>query len=433
MKNEIKPQTLKGFNDYFSDDMRIRNFIRDSFRELAQEYGFEPLETPALEYSELILGQSGVEAEKLYYKFKDNGDRDVMLKYELMIPMCRAVAQNINNISFPYKRFQIQNVWRAENVQKGRMREFTQMDIDILGTASAISDAEIIQFGLDFLKKIGFKKYQVRINSREIIQGLVDVLQIDKEKFEAVYIAIDKLGKIGEEDVRAELTQNNKIEKGKIDKLLEILKMNDLEKISEILASSESGEKGISNIKSILSILQKAGIEGDLIKFDLSLARGLASYTGAVWEFEVIDGNVGSVSGGGRYDKAVSKYIGREIPATGTSFGLERLTEIMKEKKIIDTFSEKNSTLIIPLDENSLEYSFFVASKLREKKIETTLFPDFTKLKDSLRYADRKRFAWVIIIGENEISNNTIQLKNMIRKEQFSIDIENAIKKILSK
>lgn len=433
MKNEIKPQTLKGFNDYFSDDMRIRNFIRDSFRELAQEYGFEPLETPALEYSELILGQSGVEAEKLYYKFKDNGDRDVMLKYELMIPMCRAVAQNINNISFPYKRFQIQNVWRAENVQKGRMREFTQMDIDILGTASAISDAEIIQFGLDFLKKIGFKKYQVRINSREIIQGLVDVLQIDKEKFEAVYIAIDKLGKIGEEDVRAELTQNNKIEKGKIDKLLEILKMNDLEKISEILASSESGEKGISNIKSILSILQKAGIEGDLIKFDLSLARGLASYTGAVWEFEVIDGNVGSVSGGGRYDKAVSKYIGREIPATGTSFGLERLTEIMKEKKIIDTFSEKNSTLIIPLDENSLEYSFFVASKLREKKIETTLFPDFTKLKDSLRYADRKRFAWVIIIGENEISNNTIQLKNMIRKEQFSIDIENAIKEILSK
>lgn len=433
MKNEIKPQTLKGFNDYFSDDMRIRNFIRDSFRELAQEYGFEPLETPALEYSELILGQSGVEAEKLYYKFKDNGDRDVMLKYELMIPMCRAVAQNINNISFPYKRFQIQNVWRAENVQKGRMREFTQMDIDILGTASAISDAEIIQFGLDFLKKIGFKKYQVRINSREIIQGLVDVLQIDKEKFEAVYIAIDKLGKIGEEDVRAELTQNNKIEKGKIDKLLEILKMNDLEKISEILASSESGEKGISNIKSILSILQKAGIEGDLIKFDLSLARGLASYTGAVWEFEVIDGNVGSVSGGGRYDKAVSKYIGREIPATGTSFGLERLTEIMKEKKIIDTFSEKNSTLIIPLDENSLEYSFFVASKLREKKIETTLFPDFTKLKDSLRYADRKRFAWVIIIGKNEISNNTIQLKNMIRKEQFSIDIENAIKEILSK
>lgn len=433
MKNEIKPQTLKGFNDYFSDDMRIRNFIRDSFRELAQEYGFEPLETPALEYSELILGQSGAEAEKLYYKFKDNGDRDVMLKYELMIPMCRAVAQNINNISFPYKRFQIQNVWRAENVQKGRMREFTQMDIDILGTASAISDAEIIQFGLDFLKKIGFKKYQVRINSREIIQGLVDVLQIDKEKFEAVYIAIDKLGKIGEEDVRAELTQNNKIEKGKTDKLLEILKMNDLEKISEILASSESGEKGISNIKSILSILQKAGIEGDLIKFDLSLARGLASYTGAVWEFEVIDGNVGSVSGGGRYDKAVSKYIGREIPATGTSFGLERLTEIMKEKKIIDTFSEKNSTLIIPLDENSLEYSFFVASKLREKKIETTLFPDFTKLKDSLRYADRKRFAWVIIIGENEISNNTIQLKNMIRKEQFSIDIENAIKEILSK
>jgi len=433
MKNEMKPQTLKGFNDYFSDDMRIRNFIRDSFRDLAQEYGYEPLETPALEYSDLILGQSGAEAEKLYYKFKDNGDRDVMLKYELMIPMCRAVAQNINNISFPFKRFQIQNVWRAENVQRGRLREFTQMDIDILGTDSPVADAEIIQFGLAFLKKIGLKNFQVRINSREIIQGLVEVLNIEKEKFEAVYISIDKLGKIGEEKVITELTENAKIEKEKVEKLLSILGSNDIENISEILSSSKDGVKGLSNVQSIISILKKAGIEKDFVKFDLSLARGLASYTGAVWEFEIIDGNVGSVSGGGRYDKAVSKYIGREIPATGTSFGLERLTEIMKDRDIIDDFSKRNSTLIIPLDENSLESAFLVARKLRENNIDTTLFPDFLKLKDSLRFADRKGFTWVIIIGEDEISKNKIQLKNMSNKEQSSIDIESAIKEILTK
>ena len=156
----MKPQTLKGFYDYFSDDMRIRNFIKDSFREIAEEYGFEPLETPALEYSELILGQSGEEAEKLYYKFKDNGDRDVMLKYELMIPMCRAVAQNINSIILPYKRYQVQNVWRAENVQRGRLREFTQMDVDILGSSSHLADAEIILFGISFLKKIGFENFR---------------------------------------------------------------------------------------------------------------------------------------------------------------------------------------------------------------------------------------------------------------------------------
>ena len=218
MKNGMKPQTLKGFYDYFSDDMRIRNFIKDSFREIAEEYGFEPLETPALEYSELILGQSGEEAEKLYYKFKDNGDRDVMLKYELMIPMCRAVAQNINSIILPYKRYQVQNVWRAENVQRGRLREFTQMDVDILGSGSPLADAEIILFGISFLKKIGFENFRARLNSREIIQGIVEILEIEESKFEKIYISIDKLDKIGKEKVREILILDSNIEEEKVDK-----------------------------------------------------------------------------------------------------------------------------------------------------------------------------------------------------------------------
>ena len=430
MKNRMKPQTLKGFSDYFSDDMRIRNFIKDSFREIAEEYGFEPLETPALEYSELILGQSGEEAEKLYYKFKDNGDRDVMLKYELMIPMCRAVAQNINSIILPYKRYQVQNVWRAENVQRGRLREFTQMDVDILGSGSPLADAEIILFGISFLKKIGFENFRVRLNSREIIQGIVEVLEIEESKFEKIYISIDKLDKIGKEKVREILILDSNIEEEKVDKLLEIIEIKDIDKISNILENSIAGKNGVENIKKILSIIN--GIEQDKVLFDLSLARGLTSYTGAVWEFEIIEGNIGSVSGGGRYDKAVSKYLGREIPATGTSFGLERLAEVIKQMEMLKTKNNK-SVLIIPMDERSTSFLLSTTKKLREQNIQTNIYPDFVKLKESLRYANKKKYTWVVIIGENETSSNTLTLRNMLTQEQFTLTIKEAINKIQNK
>jgi len=430
MKNRMKPQTLKGFYDYFSDDMRIRNFIKDSFREIAEEYGFEPLETPALEYSELILGQSGEEAEKLYYKFKDNGDRDVMLKYELMIPMCRAVAQNINSIILPYKRYQVQNVWRAENVQRGRLREFTQMDVDILGSGSPLADAEIILFGISFLKKIGFENFRVRLNSRETIQGIVEILEIEESKFEKIYISIDKLDKIGKEKVREILILDSNIEEEKVDKLLEIIEIKDIDKISNILENSIAGKNGVENIKKILSIIN--GIEQDKVLFDLSLARGLTSYTGAVWEFEIIEGNIGSVSGGGRYDKAVSKYLGREIPATGTSFGLERLTEVIKQMEMLKTKNNK-SVLIIPMDERSTSFLLSTTKKLREQNIQTNIYPDFVKLKESLRYANKKKYTWVVIIGENETSSNTLTLRNMLTQEQFTLTIKEAINKIQNK
>jgi len=426
----MKPQTLKGFYDYFSDDMRIRNFIKDSFREIAEEYGFEPLETPALEYSELILGQSGEEAEKLYYKFKDNGDRDVMLKYELMIPMCRAVAQNINSIILPYKRYQVQNVWRAENVQRGRLREFTQMDVDILGSSSPLADAEIILFGISFLKKIGFENFRVRLNSREIIQGIVEVLEIEESKFEKIYISIDKLEKIGKEKVREILIMDSNIEKEKVDKLLEIIEIKDIDKISNILENSIAGKNGVENIKKILSIIN--GIEQDKVLFDPSLARGLTSYTGAVWEFEIIEGNIGSVSGGGRYDKAVSKYLGREIPATGTSFGLERLAEVIKQMEMLKTKDNK-SVLIIPMDERSTSFLLSTTKKLREQNIQTNIYPDFVKLKESLRYANKKKYTWVVIIGGNETSSNTLTLRNMLTQEQFTLTIKEAINKIQNK
>ncbi len=431
MEGKLEPKTLKGFNDYFSDDMKIRDFIRNIFKTIAISYGFEALETPALEYSELILGQSGDEAEKLYYRFKDNGGRDVMLKYELMIPMCRAVAQNYNNIAFPYKRYQIQNVWRAENVQKGRLREFTQMDIDTLGSSSPMADAEVIQFGLAFLKALGFKKYVVRINSREIIKGLIDSIGIDEKYFEDVYIAIDKMKKVGPENVKKELIEKE-IEEKQATALLSALDL-DIEELGEIIKNTESGEKGINNIREIINIVKTNKDMVEFIKFDATLTRGLASYTGAVWEYEVVDGDVGSVSGGGRYDKAVSKYIGREIPATGTSFGLERLLEIIKDRNMLNKEIVNDSILLISVSTECIGYTIKVANKLREEGIITNIYPDIQKFKTSLKYADRKGVKWVGIIGEDEMNQEKIQLKNMLDKSQNLLSIEEVVDTISKK
>lgn len=430
MSKGIQPRTLKGFKDYFTDDMKIRDFIRNTFKDLAKEYAFEPLETPALEYSELILGQSGQEAEKLYYRFKDQGNREVMLKYELMIPMCRAIAQNINNITFPYKRYQLQNVWRADNVQRGRLREFTQMDVDIIGSGSYIADAQVLQFGLEFLGKLGFSNYVVRINSRKIIQGILEALDIDLSQFENVYIAIDKLQKIGKESVKEELIQKG-IDEDTLDKMFAIIEANDINQTGEILSTIQVGKEGVGEIKNILEILDNSGIDKEFIQFDSTLARGLASYTGAIWEYEIVDDNIGSVSGGGRYDKVIEKYIGRDIPATGTSFGLERLTEVLKDrdisKQILDAGVE---VLLIPLDSSSVSYTTGIAKELRESDIIANIYPDIQKLKVALRYADKKNIPWVIIVGENEVTEKKVLLKNMIKQEQSLLTTKEAIEKI---
>jgi len=228
------------------------------------------------------------------------------------------------------------------------------------------------------------------------------------------------------------LSKEKGIEGKKVDSLLELLKSNNINNLEKILSNSEIGKKGIAYIEEIISILKNSGIQNEFIKFDLSLARGLASYTGAVWEFEIMDGNVGSVSGGGRYDKAVSKYIGKEIPATGTSFGLERLTEIIKDRDMLLN-NNKDEILIVPLDKNVIPYSITVANQLRESDINSNIYPNIDKLKNSFKYADRKNYTWIAIIGEDEQTKDVIQLKNIKTKEQFSLNVNETIKKISQK
>ncbi len=429
----MKATTLKGFKDYFAQDVQIREYIKDTFRNLALSYGYEGLETPSLEYSELILGISGAEAEKLYYRFKDHGDRDVMLKYELMTSMCRAVAQNVNEIQMPYKRYQMQNVWRADNVQKGRLREFTQLDIDTLGTNSNFSDAEILEIGLRFLQKLGFKKYVARISNRKILLGILEYLDIPESYFDGFYISVDKLKKIGEEEVKYELINVRGIESKKVEQIMKILKTRELEDLEKSIGTTETGGEGVNELKEILSILKETDLDPSTYQFDITLARGLASYTGPIWEYEILDNNIGSVSGGGRYDKIIGRYIGYDIYATGVSFGLERLQEIMKDNNMVKDISTTTDVLVVPMENKYIEYTIQIAQKLREKGIKTMVYPEIKKLGSVFKYADKKNFPWVIVIGEDEVSKKCVQLKNMKTQKQSTVIVEEAVKLINQK
>ena len=434
---DYQAKTLQGFNDYFAEDVRIREYIKSIFRTTYEKYGFEPLETPALEYSELMLGQSGFEAEKQYYRFRDNGDRDVMLKFEVMISMCRAVAQSYNTIVFPYKRYQIQNVWRAEKVQKGRYREFTQMDADTLGTTSMLADAEIIQMGIEVIQKLGFEGFSARISNRKFLEGLAEYYKIDPSKYYDFFMSIDKLEKIGKDQVIKELIDKRGIDSTIAEESIRtLLEGSELSLFDDLFSffdktvgQTNIGKEALNEVSQIIQYLQSVGVDKKYYKFDPTIARGLASYTGPVWEFTVLEGGVGSIAGGGRYDKAIEKYIGISIPATGISFGLERISDIIISREMYKP--ESNLKVLVTIfSEETKNKSIEVVNYLRTENISATLYPEIAKLEKQFKYADRKKIPFVIIIGPDEISTNTLQLKDMMNRSQQQVTIEDLVMKL---
>ncbi|OGK19056.1 histidine--tRNA ligase, partial [Candidatus Roizmanbacteria bacterium RIFCSPHIGHO2_01_FULL_39_8] len=336
----VKPEILSGFRDFFADDIYIREYVMNTFKKVFERYGYEPLETPALEYTNIFSGELGEEAEKLFYRFKDKGGRDVMLKYEVMTPMCRAVAENVNSIVFPYKRYQIQRVWRADKPQKGRYREFTQCDADTVGSDSVICDAEFIQMGIEALKELGFDKFRANISNRKFLNAVIKYSGAKDEDYIPICLSIDKLPKIGAEAVAKELSEKRKISTDVIKKIMAIVvrKGTTQELLSYFRSELKNvpiGVEALEQLETIFSYLEKAKLQKEYYLFAPYIARGLAYYTGPVWEFEILEGGVGSVAGCGRYDNTIGRFVGRRIPATGGSFGIERIVEVIKDRKMI--------------------------------------------------------------------------------------------------
>ncbi len=401
----IKPQTLKGFRDFLPSEARKRQYVIRRLTEVFESYGFEPLETPALEYEEILLGKYGEEGDKLMYRFVDNGGRKVAMRYDQTVPLARVVAQYgppAGGLPMPFKRYQIQPVWRAENTQKGRYREFLQCDADIVGSSSPLADAETIALAVKCIEQLGFKKFKVLVNDRSVFENIPK---------KAITI-IDKLKKIGRENV--------------LNELVKVGAAKTIQDASSIVRTIEQMSQ-TENITQIFSYIADFGIEPSQYEFSPALARGLDYYTGMIFEIEIEGYSAGSVCGGGRYDNLIGIFSNKSTPAVGFAFGFDRLIEAMDELNLFPQSVNESSTKVLvtifspELKEKSIE----VASFLRSKNINTELYLNKdVKLEKQLKYADQKGIPYVVVIGHDEAKENKVTLKNMKTGEQKKVSID---------
>lgn len=414
-RNMIKPQTLKGFRDFLPQQAKKRQYVINTLKKVFESYGFEPLETPALEYEEILMGKYGEEGDKLMYRFEDNGKRKVALRYDQTVPLARVVAQYQNELPIPFKRYQIQNVWRAENTQKGRFREITQCDIDTVGSTSSLSDAEIIKISTTALQTLGFKNFKVLINDRESLRFKTNGIALSQDRNILAVRAIDKLKKIGIEGVLKELEQN-KFSKEEAQEILQTVKQT----------------KPTPRLSKILSLLEKLGTPADQYEFSPTLARGMDYYTGLVLEIEVEGYKAGSLGGGGRYDNLIGLFSNKPIAAVGFAFGFDRLIEAMEELKLFPAELNTTKALVTIFNPELKDKSLEITKMLRENNINTEIYLDDAKMEKQLKYADRKQIPYVIIIGPDEITKRQVVLRNMKTRQQETLELINLPKKLSS-
>jgi len=402
-------QTLKGFRDFLASDAKKRQYVMTTLRKVFESYGFEPLETPTLEYEELLSGKYGDEGDKLMYKFEDNGKRGVAMRYDLTVPLSRVVAQYQNTLPTPFKRYQMQSVWRADNTQKGRIREFTQCDVDIVSSTSALSDAETVSVIQECLTKLGFKNTKILLNDRSVFEGLPMT----------AITAIDKLEKIGEDGVCDELVERNitKSREEAYNLLQSITQKQPTKKLSEIFTT-----------------LERLGITKENYSFSPTLARGLDYYTGLIFEIKSPDYPYGSLGGGGRYDNLIGMFASRQIPAVGGSFGLDRIIEAMEALNLFPKeLNEASAKVLVTIFNRELEpKSFEISSLLRSNNINNEVWLDLdSKMEKQLKYADIKGIPYVAILGPEEVEKNVITLKNLKTREQKQLPLDELVKELL--
>ncbi len=399
----IKPQTLKGFRDFLPAEAAKRKWLRDKLASICEQWGFAPLETPTLEPLELFTGQIG-EDEKLFFKFKDQGDRDVALRYDQTVPSCRVVAEYQNTLTFPFKRYQIQPAFRAEKPQKGRYREFIQCDADIYGIKTPDADAETIALSLDIYKQLGFRKVVAKISSRSLLKDI---------PYKAI-VAIDKIKKIGADGVIAEM-----IGKG--------IAESQARQYLSIVTNLKPNEE----LQTIFGYLKTYGFPDDWYEFDPSIARSFSYSVGPIWEIVIPEYGNSSVLGGERYDGMLEKFAGKDIGGTGFALGFDRTIEAM-DACGLSPYVTNNTQILVTIFASSLwNDAIKTSSKLRKSNIYTELYTDpNAKLEKQLKYADKKGIPYVVIQGPDEVSRGVVKLKTMATKEQVEMTIEQLIDKL---
>lgn len=416
---------VKGTRDFLPEEMILRQQVLEKIKSVFEIFGFQPLETSALESWEILSakGAGGEEILNETYNFKDKGDRRVGLRYDLTVPLARVMASN-PNLNLPFKRYQIEKVWRYGDIAKDRFREFLQADVDIVGSESMLADSEIISCAISVLNSLGFKKFLVRLNNRKILEALVKYADVKDNKIIDVLRSIDKLEKTGVENVKKEL-ENKNISNDSIKKILEFIRIDG--KPEDVLNKIEKMIKndGIDELKQIISYLEKMKVEPKF-KIDLSLARGLDYYTGPIFEISAEE-NIGSIAAGGRYDKMIGLFSGKDIPATGISFGIERIIEVMRERKMIELKKTNVKVFVASVNDKLTDKVLEIVQKLRSNSISTDYDMRTRSLSKQLNYANSLGIPNVIIIGEKELEKNYVKLRKMDTGKESLLKIENLI------
>ena len=448
-----KPSIPKGTRDFLPHDTAKRNYIFNTISDVFKLFGFEQIETPAMENLSTLLGKYGDEGDKLLFKILNSGDylSDITneellsctaqnltgkisekgLRYDLTVPFARFVVQHRNEISFPFKRYQIQPVWRADRPQKGRYREFFQCDADVVGSDSLLNEVELIQIIDEVYRRLGIKVC-IKINNRKILTGIAEVIG-EPDKITDITVAIDKLDKIGLEKVNEELTSKGLSQKS-IEMLQPIILLegNTVEKITslrKILEKSDSGRQGIDEVEFILNKINILHIHST-VELDLTLARGLNYYTGAIFEVKASDVEMGSISGGGRYDNLTGVFGLEGVSGVGISFGADRIFDVLNQLNLFPTeLTSSVSVMFTNFGEKEADYCLPIIAKIRQAGIAVEMYPEASKMKKQMAHADNKKVRFVAIVGENEMSENKIALKNMTSGEQMLVSVEELIEK----
>ena len=450
-----KPSIPKGTRDFGPVEMAKRNYIFNTIRSVYELYGFQQIETPAQETLQTLMGKYGEEGDKLLFKILNSGDylnkitdeelseRNTLrlaskicekgLRYDLTVPFARYVVMHREELQLPFKRYQMQPVWRADRPQKGRYREFYQFDGDVVGSDSLLNEVELMQIVDTVFTRFGVR-VQIKINNRKILTGIAEVIGA-ADKIVDITVAIDKLDKIGIDNVNAELREDG-LSDEQIQKLQPIIMLEGtneqkLETIAQVLASSETGLKGVEETKYILSMLNGQCSMVNEIQLDLTLARGLSYYTGAIFEVKALDTPMGSISGGGRYDNLTGIFGMPGLSGVGISFGVDRIYDVLNALDLYPKDSVSATQLLfINFGEKETEYCLPILSKVRASGIRSELYPDAAKMKKQMSYANAKHIPFVVLAGDNEIAAQKVTLKNMETGEQFLVTPEELIEKV---
>lgn len=422
----IKPRVPRGMRDILPEQMLRRHYVINTVQAVFEKFGFEPLQTPALELSEVLMGKYGPDAEKLIYQAGHSGGKEnISLRYDLSVPLCRVVAMH-PQLPKPFKRYQIDPVWRAERPQKGRYRQFYQCDADTVGSESMLADAENVSLIYQVLSRLGFKQFEIHINDRKLITGIGQFAGVPAEQLGGLYRAIDKLDKIGVDGVKAALRQNE-IPEPVIAKLLALLQIEGdaesvLSELGEQLGES-AAQEGIAELTELIGYLTMLGVPEECYRVNAAMVRGLEYYTGPIYETVVEKPKIGSITGGGRYDELIGSFSKQSYPATGTSFGIERIIDVMEEFAMFPPSVGKTVTdvLVSVFDDELMPESLKLATVLRQNGVRTEVYFRPARLSAQIKYADNRGIPYVAILGSDEVEAGTVAIRNLATREQQNV------------